>query len=95
MVKYELMVIFKPLLPEDNREDVYTSVTKEIESKKIGGKIVETDVWGKRHLAYEIDGYDEGYYIVYKCELNPDKIADLESEFKLNNDLLRYLITKS
>jgi small subunit ribosomal protein S6 len=92
MEKYELMVLFKPLLPEEDKESVQEGVRKFVGKYK--GKVLETDVWGKRHLAYEINGLNEGYYIIYKVEL-PAKAADsIDKEFKLIPDILRHLLIK-
>jgi small subunit ribosomal protein S6 len=90
--KYELMVIIKPLLPEDTRATVQKKLANDI--AKYDGKILETDVWGKRHLAYKIEQHSEGYYIVYKLELSPATIGDLEKSLSLNTDIIRYLLTK-
>jgi len=91
-MKYELMIIFKPLLPEEIR----TGVEKRISTllKKGKGKILSQDVWGKRHLAYAIDSHEEGYYIVYKLSLEPSYVEELKRELHLINDILRFLITK-
>jgi len=92
LVKYELMVIIKPLLPEDIR----TNIQKKINSifTKTKGKITSTDAWGKRHLAYKIEGHNEGYYIVYKCEMPQGQAAKFDESMRLNTDILRYLLTK-
>ncbi|MFQ5492571.1 MAG: 30S ribosomal protein S6 [Candidatus Dojkabacteria bacterium] len=91
-MKYELMVILKPLLPEDIR----TGIQKKLEAlvKKAKGAMVSQDVWGKRHLAYPITNHNEGYYIVYNLELEPALIDEFEKELKLMGDVLRYLLAK-
>lgn len=91
-MKYELMVILKPLLPEDIR----TGVTNKIEAliKKAKGKVDSQDVWGKRHLAYPIKKHEEGYYIVYKLSLDPDFVVEFQKELKLLSDILRSLLSK-
>jgi small subunit ribosomal protein S6 len=92
MEKYELMVIFKPLLPEESRENLQEKFDKILEKNDVNANILETDVWGKRHLAYEIKGYDEGYYIVYNMEFDPSTIKAFEEYLRLNSDVLRYLL---
>jgi small subunit ribosomal protein S6 len=89
---YELMVIIKPLLPEETRGEVQDRLLKLV--KKAGGEITSTDVWGKRHLAYEIKGFDEGYYIIYKCELPAAAVAELNQALTLNPDIIRFLLIK-
>lgn len=86
------MVILKPMLPEDIRKGVEGRLSKQVEKNK--GKIKSSDIWGKKHLAYPINTHEEGYYIVYKLEVEPSKVTELESEIKLINDILRYTIVR-
>jgi ribosomal protein S6 len=60
MRNYEVMTIHRPEIVED---DVRVKVA-EIEGllKARGAEISETDFWGKRRFAYEIDHIREGYY---------------------------------
>jgi small subunit ribosomal protein S6 len=92
-MKYELMVILKPLLPEDIR----AGIQKRLESllKKFKGEIKAQDNWGKKHLAYPIKKNDEGYYIVYQLEMDPSTIDSFKQELKLISDILRFLLTKT
>lgn len=87
-----MMVVLKPLLPEDIR----AGIQKKLEGlvKKAKGSILSQDVWGKRHLAYPIKKHEEGYYIVYQLELQPAHIKEFKAELKLINDILRSLLTK-
>lgn len=90
--KYELMVILKPLLPEDIRSGIQNRIEKAVHNAK--GAIASTDNWGKRHLAYPIKKHDEGYYIVYQLTLDVDSSDKFQRELKLMNDILRFLLTK-
>jgi len=89
---YELMVILKPLLPEDIRAGIQKKIEKNIKDAK--GEIQNTDVWGKRHLAYKIKKHEEGYYIVYKIQLEPSLSDAFQRELKLMNDILRFILIK-
>ena len=91
MNKYELMIILKPLLPEDIRAGIQKKIEKLVTKGK--GKITATDAWGKRHLAYPIKKHDEGYYIVYKLTLDPVFAPEFQKELKLMSDILRLLMT--
>ena len=89
---YELMVILKPLLPEDIRSGIQKRIEKYVKEAK--GEITNNDVWGKRHLAYPIKKHDEGYYIVYKLNLEAASSDKFQSELKLMNDILRFILVK-
>lgn len=91
-MNYELMVIIKPLLPEDIKSKVLKKIEKLV--KAADGKINDIDVWGKRHLAYKIKSHEEGYYIVLDLDLNQDKVKEFEHDLKLESDVLRYLLIR-
>jgi len=90
---YELMVILKPLLPEEIRAGIQKKIEKNIKDAK--GEILNTDMWGKRHLAYKIKKHEEGYYIVYKIKISPSLSDVFQRELKLMNDILRFILIKS
>ena len=87
------MIILKPLLPEDIRASVLKKIETFIKEQK--GKVISQDVWGKRHLAYEIHKHEEGYYLVYQLELVPSTIKDIYREITFMNDVLRFLLIKA
>ena len=43
---------------------------------KEGGSVENTDIWGRRKLAYEIDGKTEGNYVVVNYTTTPEVSAD-------------------
>lgn len=92
LVGYEMMVIFKPLLPDDVRKGSHKAIVDIV--KKKGGSVVAADVWGKRYLAYPIVGHDEGYYIVYELELPASAVSDVRIEIARIGEVLRFLISK-
>lgn len=90
--KYELMVILKPLLPEDIRSGIQSKLEKFIKDHK--GEVQNLDVWGKKHLAYPINKHEEGYYMVYNLTLDPNFSDKFQNELKLMNDILRFILIK-
>lgn len=92
LIGYELMVIFKPLLPDDVRKGSHKALINL--AKQHGGEITNADVWGKRYLAYRIVGHDEGYYIVYEMELPQSELVEFTKHVKPIPEVLRFLITK-
>lgn len=91
MQQYELAVVYDPGLEVD--------LTKaEDRVKKIvadnGGKIVTSDNWGKRKLAYPINKHDHGVYVFYTALLVPTSLAKIESTLNITNEVIRYLIVR-
>ena len=89
---YEMMVILKPLFPDDVRKAVHKSLVDLC--KDLGGEVTDADVWGKRYLAYKIRSHDEGYYIVYTLELPADQLKEFRRLVDLKQEILRYLLVK-
>ncbi|MCD4756299.1 30S ribosomal protein S6 [bacterium] len=89
---YELMVVLKPLLPDDVRKRLHKELVDLVESQK--GKVLDVEVWGKRYLTYKILGHNEGYYIIYNYEIAPRHIGEMTRQLKLKQEILRSLITE-
>ena len=87
---YEMMVIFKPLLPDDIRQEVHSDITNLC--KKLEGKVEDTDIWGKRYLAYKISVHQEGYYILYTLSLPSSAISEFKKQIDLKQEIIRYLL---
>jgi small subunit ribosomal protein S6 len=89
---YEMMVIFKPLLPDDIRKDIHSNIMDLC--KKLDGKVEDTDIWGKRYLAYKIASHQEGYYILYTLSLPARAITEFKKQMDLKQEIIRYLFVK-
>ena len=86
MKKYELMAIF-PLEEEKSKkgaEDLKGTLTK------FGAEIEEEKPFGDRDLTYEIKKQKRGRFVLFTMKLNPSKIAEIEKEFRINMNLLKY-----
>jgi small subunit ribosomal protein S6 len=95
---YELMTIVHPEVSEDDLPGALDRISGFVAAA--GGTISETlrdSPWGRRRLAYPIrnGGRDlrDGYYTVYHFEIEPDRIDDIERELKLDDQVIRYLVT--
>ena len=90
--KYELMFIADPELDERGlkklTEQYLELVTKE------GGSVENTDIWGRRKLAYEIDGKTEGNYVVVNYTTTPEVSAALDRVLNLNESVVRTKILR-
>ena len=51
------------------------------------------DHWGRRQLAYQIGPRDAGYYVVARFTASSDLLPEFERALKLDEGVLRYLIT--
>ena len=47
-----------------------------------------------RKLAYEINKNKEGYYVVYDFEANPKLIAELERNYRITDEIIKFIVVK-
>jgi small subunit ribosomal protein S6 len=88
MRTYELMTIFRPELAEN---DVRTEVATVERALAAGGaEILESDFWGKRRLAYEIQHVNEGYYALVVFEADSEAVATVDRALSLSDNVLRH-----
>jgi small subunit ribosomal protein S6 len=92
MRTYELMTIHRPEMAED---DVRTEIARLSEFLgERGATVGETDFWGKRRFAYEIDHMNEGYYTVVTFEAEPDTIAEIDRVLSLADTVVRHKVVR-
>ena len=90
MRKYELMTVF-PLDEEKSKKgaDDVRSVLNEF-----GAEIEKEEPFGDRDLTYEIKKQTRGRFILFTMKLNPAKIIEINKQFRLNVNMLKYLFVK-
>lgn len=91
MNQYEIAVLYHPDLEVDLTK-AEERVTKIVTDN--GGKIVATDNWGKRKLAYAIKANEHAVYVFYTAEIPPQGVQKIESTLNITDEVIRFLITK-
>lgn len=91
MNQYEIAVLYHPDLEVDLEKA--TSRVEKIFTDN-GGKIANTDNWGKRKLAYNIKGNESAIYVIYTVELPAESVRKVESTLNITDEVIRFLITK-
>ncbi len=92
MTNYELALVVNAKIDDEARATVVGKAKALIE--RFGGKVGETEEWGKRKLAYEIQKMNEGYYYFVQFEAEESAPAEIESRMRIAENVLRYLIVK-
>jgi small subunit ribosomal protein S6 len=87
MRNYELMVILDPDLEERTVQPSLERYLKLVTDD--GGTVESFDLWGRRHLAYDIDKRPEGIYAVVTMTASPETIKELDRQLTLNESVLR------
>ena len=59
-----------------------------------GGVVSDTQLWGKRRLAYTIKYSQEGFYVLLKFTMKPNLNRELEANLGISEDILRHLLIR-
>ena len=89
---YESVVVFDSLLPEETIENYIEKFKKFILERK--AELVKIDKWGKKKLAYEVRNKTYGFYVSFEFKTSNFFIRELENEYRLIEDILRFLTIK-
>lgn len=92
MRSYELMVIHRYDMAEPDVRSAVAEVEKAITDRD--GNVKETDFWGKRRFAYEINHMNEGYYSVITFEGDTDLQNVLDRSLSLLDSVVRHKIMR-
>ena len=89
---YELVTI---LSPEATEDEVSSSIER-IDGliKDNGGSVTEHDTWGLRRLAFPINKFQEGNYVLTKFALDPDSLTEFHRTLTASEDVLRFMVSK-
>ena len=91
MKTYEMLYVLDAAIADDTKdafvkkfEDIVTSAN---------GKVVSTDKWGVKKLAYPINYKHDGYYVLMTFEAESSAVKELDRVAGLSSEVLRRVIT--
>jgi len=89
MRKYESLFILRPDLEESKRVELIEKFKAIVNAD---GEMGTVEEWGMRKLAYEIEKFREGYYVLFNFKANTTLPAELERNFKILEEVVRYVV---
>ncbi len=89
---YELMVIFTPVLSDDDYKAAQKKFTDFITSE--GGEITNQNAWGLRSLAYPIAKKTTGLYYVLEFKAPATTNAKIEIQMNRDETIMRHMVTR-
>jgi len=89
---YEMVMIISPEVPEEDLDAVIDKVSDLIVSK--GGEMGQVDRWGKKKMAFPIERFKEGNYVLSKFKFEPGMTAELESDINISETILRHMLIR-
>jgi small subunit ribosomal protein S6 len=90
--EYELVYIFDSTLEEAQINERLERFHELLKSPEAPDPVSAANHWGKRTLAYPVDGREVGYYVIVQFETQPERLVELERALKLDDVVLRYLV---
>ncbi len=89
---YELMMILSPEATDEQAAAVVEGVGSYVTER--GGSLQSQETWGVRRLAYPIQRYQEGSYMLSWFALDPQDVLELDRTLEASATVLRHLVTK-
>ena len=89
---YETMYILRPDIPEEEVDSHLKKYSEILE--KSGTEVLDSQMRGKRRLAYPIAKHKEGVYVQLSHQGDGQQVALLERSMRLSEDVIRYLTVK-
>lgn len=87
--QYESVVIINAALEDTQIEQAIASVQSNL--KSTGGELIDTEDWGRKRLAYNINNAKSGYYLITRFNAEPSVIKEYERTLKLDENIIRYM----
>ena len=89
MKNYELLAIFKPSLDSEELDKVVDKISEDVKSLK--GSVSSVDKMGRKKLAYDVQGYRDGYFTTMIVSIPAESVVDFKRNLKLNENILRVM----
>ncbi len=90
--QYETVFIITPVLSDPQMKETVQKFKNLITDN--GGEIVHEEEWGLRKLAYPIQKKTTGFYALIEFKASPDFISKLETEYRRDERIIRFLTVK-
>lgn len=92
MRDYEIMYIIRPDLEEEVRNELIERFSSILTDN--GAEIEKVDEVGSRRLAYEIDNYRDGYYVVINFKGDSEAVNEFDRQAKFSDDIIRHMAVR-
>jgi small subunit ribosomal protein S6 len=91
MRRYESVWVVNGDLPDEEVQAAIDKFSRIISSQ---GTLVGLEEWGRRKLAYKIQGTSRGYYVLADFAGSSEAVKELERNYRIDDRIIRYLTVK-
>ncbi|HHY64263.1 MAG TPA: 30S ribosomal protein S6 [Clostridiaceae bacterium] len=91
MNKYEAIFAISPAVEEEQVKSIVERFSNLVSEN---GELEKVEEWGRKKFAYEVQDFKEGYYVLMHFTANPDFPTELERNFKITENILKFLIVR-
>ena len=92
-MKYEMLYLIDSSIADEAREELIAKFEGLVSG--LGGKVLSTDRWGVKKLAYPIDYKNDAFYVLMTFEAEGSAIKELDRVCGITDGVLRRMITKA
>ena len=89
---YEELFIIRPDAP-DEEVDPFLEQMKGVVTNA-GGTVDKVDKWGKRRLAYKVDKYREGAYVLFQFSSGPETVKEFERRLRVSDLVIKFITVR-
>ena len=89
---YEELFIVKPDAPDEEVDQFVETLRTQLTTA--GATVDKVDKWGKRRLAYRVDKYREGTYVLLQFSCEPTVVKELERRLRVSDVVLKFLTVR-
>ncbi|MFC4736234.1 30S ribosomal protein S6 [Bacillus daqingensis] len=92
MRNYEIMYIVRPDIEEAQTKETVERFNKILTDN--GAEVTETEEKGRKRLAYEIQDFSEGYYVILQVKAEKTALDEFNRLSSINDNILRSIIVR-
>jgi len=89
---YEELFIVKPDAPEEEADQLIEQMKSVVSNA--GGVVDKMEKWGKRKLAYRVDKYREGAYVLFQFTAGPETVKEFERRLRVSDLVIKFLTVR-
>jgi small subunit ribosomal protein S6 len=89
---YEELFILRPDSPEEEVDGFVEQIKQLIAAGK--GTVDKVDKWGVRKLAYRVQKYNEGLYVLVQFTSSPELVKEVERRLRVTDSVMKFITVR-